>query len=530
MVLQEDFASLFEKSLTRALPQEGEVVKGAVVAINKDFAIIDFGYKQEGQVPLSEFNTAQGELGVKIGDEVEAYLETLESPDGFVLLSKEKAAAFKIWDRLQEAFDTEGEVDGTVVAKVKGGLSIDIGVKAFLPASQIDVRPPGNLDRLLHRKFRVKILKLNKKKGNIIVSRRILLEKNREFAKQEVLGNLSEGEVVSGAVKNLTDYGAFIDLGGLDGLLHITDISWSRIGHPSEVLSSGQELQVKVLKIDQESGRVSLGLKQLTADPWQKVPEKYPIGSQARGRVVNVTDYGAFIELEEGIEGLVHISEMSWSRKAKHPSKIVSVGDFVDAVVLDLDREAHKISLGMKQITKNPWETASEKFAVGTKVKGSIRNIADFGLFIGLLPELDGLVHISDLSWVRIVRPLAEIYHKGDELEAIVLNLEVENERLSLGVKQLTEDPWGKIKKLYPIGKRSEGTVLWVGPKMIAVGLEEGVEALWDLSEEEETPPQHSIGERLSVVIHSLDERERKILVGPYVEEESAKVKSKKKK
>ncbi|MBI2083004.1 MAG: 30S ribosomal protein S1 [Deltaproteobacteria bacterium] len=529
MVTHEDFASLLEKSFTKSLPQEGDVIKGKVVAITKDFALIDFGYKQEGQIPISEFRTGPSELSVKIGDEVEAYLDVLESPEGCVFLSKEKAATFKVWDKLQEAFDQDGFVEGVVVSKVKGGLSVDIGVKAFLPASQIDVRPPGNLDRLLGKNFKLKILKLNKKKGNIIVSRRALLEKNREFAKQEILGNLSEGEAVTGSVKNLTDYGAFIDLGGLDGLLHITDMSWSRVGHPSEILSVGQEIQVKILKIDGETGRVSLGLKQLTADPWEKVPEKYPIGSQARGRVVNVTDYGAFVELEEGIEGLVHVSEMSWSRKIKHPSKVVSVGDFVDAVILDLDREAHKISLGMKQISKNPWETAAEKFAVGTKVKGSVRNIADFGLFIGLLPELDGLIHVSDLFWVRNARPLTEIYHKGDEIEAIVLNLDKENERLALGIKQLTEDPWTRIKKNYAIGTRCEGTVLWAASKMIAVGLEEGVEALLDFSKEEEGL-EAKVGDKISVVIHSLDERDRKVLVGPYVEEESSKGKSKKKK
>lgn len=529
MAPQEDFATLLEQSLLKTLPQEGDVVRGKVVAIHKDFVLVDFGYKQEGQIPTSEFKSSQGELAVQVGDEVEAYLDTLESLEGLVMLSKEKAAAFKIWDKLQEAFDQDGFIEGTVVAKVKGGLSVDIGVKAFLPASQIDIRPPGNLDRLLGRHFKLKILKLNKKKGNIIVSRRALLEKNRDFAKQEILGNLSEGEVISGSVKNLTDYGAFIDLGGLDGLLHITDMSWARIGHPSEILTVGQEIRVKILKIDEESGRVSLGLKQLTPDPWENVSEKYSIGSHARGRVVNITDYGAFIELEEGIEGLVHISEMSWSRKIKHPSKIVSVGDFVDTVVLDLDREAHKISLGMKQITRNPWETAAEKFSVGTKVKGPVRNVADFGLFIGLLPELDGLVHVSDLFWVRNARPLAEIYRKGDEIEAIVLSVDKENERLALGVKQLTEDPWGKIKKTYEIGKQCDGTVLWVGPKGMAVGLEDGIESVFDLSRQEE-PIEAKAGDKIPVVIHSLDERERKIVVGPYSEEVSAKGKSRKKK
>lgn len=517
----EDFAALFEKSQEghQALAREGEIVTGTIIAITKDSVMVDFGHKSEGLVPASEFSGPGGELTVKIGDTVEVYLENMELEDGLAVLSKEKADALKIWDRLQEVVDKDGVIDGVVLCKVKGGLSVDIGVKAFLPASQIDVRLPGNLDKLIGRKFKFKILKLNKRKGNIIISRRTLVEKDRDFARQEVLQNLQEGQVITGTVKNITDYGAFVDLGGIDGLLHITDMSWGRIGHPTELLSVGKDTPVKVLKIDHDSGKISLGLKQLTPDPWEKVPEKYPVGSRLTGKVVSVTDFGAFIQLEEGIEGLVHVSEMTWSRKAKHPSKIVNAGDSVETVILDIDPAAHRISLGMKQIHPNPWVEIREKYPVGSRIHGPVKNVTDFGLFIGLTEEVDGLVHISDIAWVRPARPLSLLFPKKTELDAVILAVDPENERISLGMKQLSEDPWPKILKEYAIGTRHEGTVVWAGEKGVAVLLQnsfEGFVPKTELPEEfQENPAGHYPADHpVTVVVHSLDEKERKITLG----------------
>lgn len=519
---EEDFATLFEQQQSQAtgnIAREGDIVSGKVVAINHDTVIVDFGHKSEGQVSLDEFKGPHGEANVKVGDQVEVYLENMEMEDGLAVLSKEKADALRIWDRLQEVVDTDGMIDGTVICKVKGGLSVDIGVKAFLPASQIDVRLPGNLDKLIGRKFKFKILKLNKRKGNIIVSRRALLEKDRDYARQEVLHNLSEGQVITGTIKNITDYGAFIDLGGVDGLLHITDMTWGRIGHPSEILSVGQDVQVKVLKIDPETGKVSLGLKQLKPDPWENMSEKYPIGKHAKGRVVSVTDYGAFVELEGGIEGLVHVSEMSWSRKTKHPSKIVNAGDTVETVILDVDATSRRISLGMKQVIQNPWEVVAEKYPVGTHVKGPVKNVTDFGLFVGLSDDVDGLVHVSDIAWVKPARPLSAAFPKKTEVEAVILSLDVENERISLGMKQLSQDPWSNIVKEYTIGARKKGNVIWTGEKGVAVEVEPSIEVFISRSElpeelQEDLSQHFPVGQSFDIVIHSLDEKERRILAG----------------
>lgn len=520
---EEDFASLLEKSTFGfgGTIEEGEIVKGKVVEIRPDGVIIDFGFKSEGLIPIHEFTGLGGEVTLKPGEMIDVYIENADCEDGLAILSKEKADALKIWDRLQEVADKDGMIEGVVLTKVKGGLSVDIGVKAFLPASQIDVRPPGNLDRLLGRRFNFKILKLNKRKGNIIVSRRALLEKDRGFARQEILQNLAEGQVIAGVVKNITEYGAFVDLGGVDGLLHITDMSWGRVGHPSDLLAVGGEIKVKVLKIDAESGKVSLGLKQLTKDPWEGVFEKFPVGAHPKGKVMSIADYGAFIELEPGVEGLVHVSEMSWSRKVKHPSKIVNVGDLVECVILDVDPTARRISLGMKQVTQNPWEAAREKFPVGTKIRGPVRNVTDFGAFVGLTPEIDGLVHISDIAWVRPARPLAVLYPKKTEVEvdAVVLNIDADNERISLGMKQLTEDPWPRLQKECAIGTSHKGTVVYAGDKGLAVELEPGIEGTVlksDLPEEAQENPSASYppGTSLEVVVHSLDEKDRKISLG----------------
>jgi len=518
---EEDFATLLEKSYIGRTEniQEGEIVSGQVIQITHDSVIIDFGFKSEGQIPLNEFTGPGHQINVQIGDTIEAYLENAECEDGLAILSKEKADALKIWDRLQEVVDKDGVIDGVVLSKVKGGLSVDIGVKAFLPASQIDTRPPGNLDKLIGRRFKFKILKLNKRKGNIIVSRRSLVEKDRDFARQEILQNLAEGQPVMGSVKNITDYGAFVDLGGVDGLLHITDMTWGRIGHPTEILQVGQDIKVKVLKIDPESGKVSLGMKQLTPDPWEKVPEKYYVGVRIIGKVVSLADYGAFIELEEGIEGLVHISEMSWSRKIKHPSKVVNIGDMVECAILDVDPVARRISLGMKQIHQNPWEVITEKFPVGTRIRGPVKNVTDFGLFVGLTEDVDGLVHVSDISWVRPARPLAVAFPKKAEVEAVVLSVDPENERVSLGMKQVYDDPWPRIEREFSIGARHSGKVLWVGDKGIAVDLGDHVEGFvpkTELPEElQETIVQKlTIGQAVDVIVHSLDEKERRVQLG----------------
>ena len=523
---EEDFAALLEKSFLgqgETVIQEGEIVKGKVIDVTHDMVILDFAYKSEGQIPLHEFSGPGGEVSIKVGDVVEAYLENAECENGLAILSKEKADALKIWDRLQEVVDKDGFIEGIVLNKVKGGLSVDIGVKAFLPASQIDVRPPGNLDKLIGRRFKFKILKLNKRKGNIIISRRSLLEKDRDFARQEILQNLAEGQIITGTIKNITDYGAFVDLGGVDGLLHITDMSWGRIGHPTEVAQVGQDIKVKVLKIDPETGKVSLGLKHLTSDPWEKVPEKYFVGARVQGKVVSLADYGAFVELETGIEGLVHISEMSWSRKIKHPSKVVSVGDTVECAILDVDPVVRRISLGMKQINPNPWDVITEKYPVGSRIKGPVKNVTDFGLFVGLTEEIDGLVHVSDVSWVRLARPLTVAFPKKAEVEAVVLSIDVESERISLGMKQLADDPWPRAEKECGIGTRHKAKVVWAGDKGMAAELAPAVEGFipkTELPEEiQENPAQKfSVGDNIDVIVHSLDEKERRILLGLVLE------------
>ncbi len=520
---EDDFATLLEKSFLGRSPiiQEGEIVRGKVIQITHDSVIVDFGYKSEGQVPLSEFTDHTGEVQIHVEDEVDVYLENIECEDGLAVLSKEKADALKIWDRLQEIIDTDGVVEGIVVSKVKGGLSVDIGVKAFLPASQIDVRPPSNLDKLIGKKFRFKILKLNKRKGNIIISRRVLLEKDRNFARQEIMQNLAEGQTIQGTVKNITDYGAFIDLGGVDGLLHITDMTWGRIGHPNEIMQVGNEIKVKVLKIDPESGKVSLGLKQLASDPWEKVPEKYDTGTRVTGKVVSLADYGAFIELEQGIEGLVHISEMSWSRKAKHPSKIVNVGDKVECIILDMDLVARRISLGMKQINPNPWEIITQKYPIGSRITGPVRNVTDFGLFVGLTDDIDGLVHVSDVAWVRPARPLSAMFPKKADVEAVVLSIDPENERISLGVKQLTDDPWPRVEKQYGIGARHSGKIVWSNEKGIAVETEPGIEGFISKTElPEDISQSHAfaVGDPVDVIVHSVDDKERRINMGLVLE------------
>jgi small subunit ribosomal protein S1 len=505
----ESFAELFEGATeTKPEIREGSIVKGTVVDIIGDYAVVDVGLKAEGQVPLREFRDEDeeevllGEDGepleapepkeagvplVNIGDEVEVLLETAEDQHGLVILSKEKARKRKVWDEISKAVDEEGLVMGTITARVKGGLSVLLagGVKAFLPGSQVDLRPVRNLDTFINQELQFKIIKFNKKRGNIVLSRRVLLEAERAELKEDTLAKLKEDQIVEGVVKNLTDYGAFIDLGGIDGLLHITDMSWGRVNHPSELFQVGDKVQVKVLKFNSDSERVSLGLKQITPDPWINAEEKYIPGTVVQGKVVSIKDYGAFIELEEGIEGLVHVSEMSWTRQVKNPKQLLKIGDEVKAVVLDIDVSQNRISLGMKQLEENPYEKVVEKYPPGTVVEGVIRNIADFGVFVELEPGIDGLVHITDLSWTQRVRHPSELYKKGDEVKAMVLNIDNTGEKpkISLGIKQLQQDPWDRIPYDYPIGKIINVKILKLADFGAFAEIEPGIEGLIHISE-----------------------------------------------
>ena len=452
----ESFAALFEESLKREEVKEGEIVKGKVIAVGKDNVVVDIGYKSEGTIAASEF-MVDGQMTVKPGDVIDVFLESREDENGLCIVSKEKADRLKVWDEISAACERDELIEGTISTRVKGGLSVTIrgGVKAFLPGSQVDLRPVRNLDNLLGKTHRFKVIKFNKKRGNIVLSRRVLLEKERAALKEQTLDKLKEGQIVEGIVKNLTEYGAFIDLGGIDGLLHITDMSWGRVTHPSELFQVGDHVRVKVLKFNTETERVSLGLKQMMEDPWTHAQQKYPPGTVVRGKVVSLKDYGAFIEIEQGIEGLIHISEMSWTRRVKHPSKMLAIGDTVEAVVLDIDPTQNRISLGMKQLEPNPFASLKEKYPPGTVVKGVVRNIADFGIFVEIEEGIDGLVHVSDLSWTQRVKHPSELYQKGDEVEAVVLNIEFDGEKpkVSLGIKQLVPDPWDRIPYDYPAGK-----------------------------------------------------------------------------
>ena len=453
----EEMENYFSESLGRF--KASQIIIGKIIAISNGLATIDVGFKSEGMVSLSEF--PEGGKNLEIDEEVEVYLEKVEDNHGNVVLSKEKANKIKIWDDLVKTYEADEIIQGTVIAKAKGGLTVDIGLKAFLPGSQIDLRPIRNLEKLISEKFDLKIIKMNKKRGNIVLSRRILLEEQRKQLREGTLEKMSEGSLIEGIVKNITEYGVFIDLGGIDGLLHITDMSWGRVNHPSEMFSIGDKVTVMVLKYDKEKERVSLGLKQTSADPWVDVDSKYPVNNRIKGRVVSITDYGVFVELEKGIEGLVHISEMSWSRHVKHPSKIVSIEDEVEAIVLTLDKEKKRISLGMKQIGPNPWEQIEDKYPIGSEVEGTVRNLTDFGAFVELEDGVDGLIHISDLSWKKIKHP-SEILKKKDKITSAVLSIDKDNCRISLGVKQLQPDPWDDIAANYPIGTEVDGKIIKV--------------------------------------------------------------------
>mgnify|MGYP003964851303 FL=1 len=504
-----------EKYFSESLHQfkEGQIIQGTVIELAKGLATIDVGFKSEGNIHLHEFpNNGQD---MSVGDEVEVFLERSEDNDGNVVLSKEKANKIKLWDELVSKYEAEEIIEGTIIAKAKGGLTVDIGLKAFLPGSQIDLRPIRNLEKLIGEVFQMRIIKMNKKRGNIVLSRRALLEEKRQNSRAETLQQLEENSLIAGVVKNITEYGIFVDLGGIDGLLHITDMSWGRVNHPSEMFSMGDKLEVMVLKFDKEKERVSLGLKQITADPWVSVDEKYPINKKIKGKVVSITDYGVFVELEKGIEGLVHISEMSWSRHIKHPSKIVSIRDEVDAVVLTLDKEKKRISLGMKQMEANPWVEIEEKYPVGIEVIGTIRNLTDFGAFIELEDGVDGLIHISDLSWKKIKHP-SETLKKKDEVKAMVLNIDKENCRISLGVKQLEPDPWDDIAKNYSIGMAVDGEIIKITGFGAFAEFGDGLEGLIHItqlgSENVSQPDQVvKVGQKIKAKIIKVDTSSKKI-------------------
>ena len=510
----ESVMDMYEESFKRFA--EGEVVTGRIISIDKDHVLVDIGYKSEGQVRIQEFTDDKGNVKAKVGDKIEVMVEWWDDEDERVLLSKDKAANIKVWEAIKKSYDDEGTVKGTITNRVKGGFSVDIGVPAFLPGSQADLRPIRNLDDMVGKEFDFKILKYNRKRSNIVLSRRAILEKELEEKRTATLTTIHEGKVVEGIVKNITEYGVFVDLGGVDGLLHITDISWGRVKHPSELFSIGDPITVKILNLDLENERVSLGMKQLNEDPWTVAAKKYAVGSRVIGKVVSLTDYGAFIELEEGIEGLIHVSEMSWTRKIRHPSKIVSVGEEVEAVVLDIKPDSRRISLGMKQVVPNPWDVISEKYPIGTTIEGKIKNITDFGLFIGIDEGIDGLVHISDISWTKRIKHPSELYKKGDVVQAIVLDIEKDNERFSLGIKQLQDDPWASVAERYEVGKEITGTVTNLTDFGIFVELEEGIEGLVHVSEiskeKIKTPTEKfKVGDVITARVMNINSDERRI-------------------
>jgi small subunit ribosomal protein S1 len=495
---------------------EGEVVKGVVLQVSESEVIVDVGYKSEGIIAIDEFRDETGKISVKLGDIVDVLLEKTEDKEGYVVLSKEKAEKMKVWDDVERAYQERRVVVGRVIERVKGGLAVDIGVRAFLPGSQVDLRPVRNLDSLKGQELRMRVIKVNKKRGNIVLSRKAVLEEENAERKRDTLETLEEGKVLMGTVKNITEYGAFVDLGGIDGLLHITDMSWGRINHPSEVLNVGDEIKVQVLKFDRESERVSLGYKQLKADPWTTATLKYPVGVRVKGKVVSLTDYGAFVELEEGVEGLIHVSEMSWSKKVKHPSKVLTVGQEVECQVLGIDQEAHRISLGLKQVESNPWNELSEKYPVGSKIKGKVRNLTEFGAFVEVEEGIDGLIHISDLSWTKRVKHPSEVLKKGDTVEAIVLNIDAENQRLSLGLKQLATDMWDEFFSHHKVNDIVQGKVARVTNFGAFVELHEGIEGLVHVSELDEKrieKPEEAVkvGDIYAMKIIKINEGEKKI-------------------
>jgi small subunit ribosomal protein S1 len=511
---EENFAELVESSFHKA--QEGQIVTGVVVQITPEFVMVDVGSKSEGQIPLDQFLDVDGKPTVAVGDDVEVFLEGMGDSGGGVRISKTKADKIKIWDEIAEICETEKTIEGKVVARVKGGMQVDIGVPAFLPGSQIDLKPVRNFDKYIGETFEFNVLKYNRKRGNIVLSRRPLLDKTRDQRKDFISHALESGEIFRGQVKNITDYGAFVDLGGIDGLLHITDMSWGRINHPADMIKVGDEIEVKVLKFDEDKERVSLGLKQLTPDPWEIADQKYPSESKWMGKVVSITDYGIFVELETGVEGLVHVSEMAWTKKPRHPSKMVHIGEEVEVMVLNVDKEQKRISLGMKQLRSNPWDVIAERYPEGTKIEGKIRNVTDFGIFVGIDEGIDGLVHISDISWTQRIKHPGDFYKKGQTVQAVVLNIDKENERFSLGIKQMAEDPWETVPERYPPGAKVSGKVSSITDFGVFLEIEEGIEGMIhvsELSKDRVSSPHDFTKEaaELTAVVLKVNKKDKKI-------------------
>ncbi|MFH1994545.1 MAG: 30S ribosomal protein S1 [Nitrospinota bacterium] len=504
-------AALYEESMQNFC--EGELVLGRVVAISSNFVTIDIGFKSEGIIAVTEF--PEGGKNIAVGDQTEVLIEQTENGDGEIMLSKEKAGMIRTWEKILAAHKNDEIIEGVVVNRIKGGLKVDIGLKAFLPGSQVDLRPVKNLDKLIGEKIKVKVINVNKSRGNIILSRRVILDAERKQSREETLSNIEVGNIVEGVVKNITDYGAFVDLGGVDGLLHITDMSWGRITHPSELFAIGDTIKVMIIKYDQENDRVSLGFKQISPDPWSNIEEKYPIDGHLRGKVVSITNYGIFVELEEGVEGLIHISEMSWNKYLKHPSRLVAIGDMVDAQVLSFDKEKKKISLSIKQMESNPWDSIEDRYPIGTVVEGRVRNLTDFGAFVELEDGIDGLVHRSDMSWTQKVKHPSEVVKKRDWIKTIVLNIDKENEKISLGMKQLMDDPWDKMADEYQVGMEVEGEIIKVTKFGAFVKLPKGVEALVhasQMSQEAEDPKSIvNVGDVVKAKVLKIDIPNRKM-------------------
>lgn len=508
------FAELFNAE-ELVVVSVGDVVEGTVVDLNENCAIVDCGDKSESEIMLNEFKHDGEQVEVKIGDVFDVYVERREG-EGGLRLSREKAIGIKVWEDIATIQEEDGTILGRIDNRVKGGLSVDIGVPAFLPYSQIDLRPVKDLDALIGESFDFKILKYNKKRNNVVISRRAILEEARKKLREEMRSTLTEGSVVRGSITNITDYGIFVDLGGLDGLCHITDLSWGRVSHPSKLFKVGEDVDVKILKFDKDTDKVSLGVKQLKQDPWSTVNERYPVGSKTVGKVVSITDYGVFAELEEGVEGLIHVSEMSWSKKTRHPSKIVAVGDEVEVAILNIDADAKRISLGMKQLQPNPWDLVAENYPVGAIIEGKIKNITDFGIFIGIEEGIDGLIHVSDLSWTERIKHPSEKYTKGDTIQAVVLKIDRENERFSLGIKQLEPDPWQSTIEQYPVGSTVEGKITNVTDFGIFVEVQEGIEGLVHVSEisreKIDTPVgMYNVGDTLETKVINVSAKDRKI-------------------
>ena len=511
---RQTLAALYDETFKNI--EEGTITEGRVVDIQRDRVVVDIGYKSEGMIPADQFSPEELE-GLSVNDPVQVYIEQCEDADGNLLLSKEKADKMKVWEDLEVAHKDEKQVQGKVISRIKGGMIVDIGVKAFLPGSQIYLTPVRDLDGLVGKTFNFKIIKINHRRGNVVVSRRALLEETRDKRRQTTLSTLAEGQLIEGTVKNITDYGAFLDLGGIDGLLHITDISWGRVGHPSDMFSIGDRVEVLVLKYDRETGRISLGVKQKTPDPWTQVEEKYPEGSRVKGKVVSLTDYGAFVELEPGVEGLVHVSEMSWTHEVRHPSKVVSGGETIEAQVLHVDQHSRKISLGMKQTAANPWDIIEEKYPEGTQIEGKVKSVTDFGAFVGLDEGVDGLIHISDMSWTKHIKHPSELFKKGQSVNAVILKIDKEKERLSLGYKQLVSDPWAsEIPQRYHVGETATGQVSKVADFGVFVELDGGVEGLIHVSEigpdvQDRLEEKFTAGQEVVAKIVKVDCEDRKI-------------------